>query len=123
MLIDDNEADNYFHNLIIEEAGIAEKIEIAINGEEAINYLTREGQVPPDLIFLDINMPKMNGWEFLEEYNRLKIKKKGNIVIVMLTTSLNPEDRKRAEQYKDVSRFEVKPLNEKNILEIIEKHF
>jgi len=123
LLIDDNEADNNYHKTIIEEMGVAETVQVAENGMEAMIFLTKENQVSPDLIFLDINMPKMNGWEFLEAYKNLEIKQKGNIIIVMLTTSQNPDDKKKAERIKEINGFHVKPINEVGLNQIIEQYF
>ncbi len=123
MLVDDNDADNDYHKSIIEEMDITDNIQIAENGLEALVFLTKENQILPDIILLDINMPKMNGWEFLEAFKHLDIKQKAHIVIVLLTTSQNPEDKKRAEQIKEISGFQVKPLSEESLKEIIENHF
>ena len=71
LLIDDDSDDNEYHEIILRKLAITEKIDIAINGVEAIKYLKTKDRVPPELIFLDINMPKMNGWEFLEEYKNI----------------------------------------------------
>ena len=82
-------------------------------------------QVPqvPDLILLDINMPIVNGWEFMDKYQSLSAEQKAKIVVVMLTTSLNPDDRSRAESIKDIKDFVSKPLDETTLKDIIEKHF
>ena len=69
MLIDDDDDDNFFHSLVLNEMHATEHIEVAENAFKALDYL-RETFPPPDLIFLDINMPKMNGWEFLEQIGR-----------------------------------------------------
>jgi CheY-like chemotaxis protein len=122
LLIDDNEADNFFHQKIIKEMDIAEHIEVAVNGALAIEFLKKENQVPPELIFLDINMPIMNGWEFLEAYKELKNEQKSKIVIVMLTTSTNPEELKKAKQMKDITGLESKPLTKEILKEIIEQY-
>lgn len=123
MLIDDDADDNYFHKIVIDEMNVTEHVEIALDGLEALNYLKKDNQTPPDLIFLDINMPKMNGWEFLEEHNKLSQEQKANIIVVMLTTSSNPEDKKRAEQYADATAFKSKPLTKEMLTEIIERYF
>jgi CheY-like chemotaxis protein len=122
LLIDDNDADNEFHQIIINRMGITDNIQVAEDGVEAITYLTSENNVMPELIFLDINMPRMNGWEFLEEYKKLGLKKK-QIIILMLTTSVNPEDRERAQRIEEVTGFRVKPLTQAMFKEILESYF
>lgn len=121
MLIDDNPGDNRYHQIVIEGMNITDRIEIALDGMEALNIL--KNKIAPDLIFLDINMPKMNGWEFLEAYKKLGLEEKAKIIIVMLTTSENPKDYKKTEQIKEVSGFYVKPLTEENMTKILEQHF
>src|SRR5215210_127393 len=93
MLIDDDEPTNFLSSMIIEEANCTEHIQIADNGERAVSYLVNSEKLGynskecpwPDLIFLDINMPAMNGWEFLDKYNQLGKERQSN-VIIMLTT-------------------------------------
>jgi CheY-like chemotaxis protein len=111
MLIDDDEADTYYHKIIIKETGLAKEVLIAENGVEALGMLKEESK-RPDIIFVDINMPKMNGWEFLEAYNNLDIKGKKSIIVAMLTTSVNPSDRDKATKtYPNlVCGLYVKPL-------------
>ena len=126
LLIDDDAATNYLHQMLIEESNCANKVSVAKNGKEALNYLSsddKEAQPKPDLIFLDINMPVMNGWEFLDQYVDLPDQDKGKIVIVMLTTSLNPDDRKMAEKYSAIKKFQSKPLNVENLEQIISDYF
>jgi len=65
LLIDDNDDDNFYHRIILSEAGVTKRIEVAETGYEALDFLQRIQQAP-ELIFLDINMPRMNGWEFLQ---------------------------------------------------------
>src|SRR5687767_1028183 len=94
LVIDDDEPTNFFTRMIIEQCDCTDHIKVVESAQEALEYLTRsvsgnDEQYPcPDLILLDINMPAMNGWEFLEEYKKLSNEKKGKIMIVMLTTSL-----------------------------------
>ena len=123
LLIDDDEEDCFFHQIVIEKMDITNSIATAGNGEEALAYLQKENQVIPELIFLDINMPRMNGWEFLEQYKHLDPKRKARITIMMLTTSVNPADVKRAEQFEDVTGYRCKPLSVEMLSEILEKHF
>ena len=123
LLVDDDEDDNYYHKIIINKMEMVNKIAVAENGIEALAYLKDEANVPPDIIFLDLNMPKMNGWEFLEQYQHLTLEQKAKVLIVILTTSLNPDDKKRAEEIKDVTGFETKPLSKEILSELLDEHF
>ena len=123
LLVDDDEDDNYYHKIIINKMEMVNKIAVAENGIEAIAYLKDEANVPPNIIFLDLNMPKMNGWEFLEQYQHLTLEQKAKVLIVILTTSLNPDDKKRAEEIKDVTGFETKPLSKEILSELLDEHF
>ena len=126
LLIDDDKSTNFLHKIIIEETGVSEKVEAVQSGQEALDYLERkkEGVYPrPDLIFLDINMPGMNGWEFLEEYEKLDDNIKGEIMIMMLTTSINPDDEEKAKNTKFINGFLNKPLTTEALEKIIDDHF
>jgi CheY-like chemotaxis protein len=131
LLVDDNDSDNFIHKRVVEKSGIADNIEIAMNGQEALEFLTTKAKsgslagsyTQPELIFLDINMPVMDGWEFLEEYRKLKDSQKGKIVFIMLTTSLNPADKVKAEKLLEPDCFHFKPLTLEMIDRIIQKSF
>ncbi len=123
LLVDDDSEDNFFHKLIIERMDITKKTEIVQNGLEALEFLKKENQVIPELIFLDINMPKMNGWEFLEEYKNLPKNQKSRITIMMLTTSANPDDLKKAQEMEDVTGYQTKPLSPEMLNEILDTYF
>ena len=126
LLIDDDEATNFLHEITIKKLDCTEKIVTKTNGLEAIKYLTTKevGAYPqPELIFLDINMPIMDGWRFLEKYRELEECQKGKMVVVMLTTSLNPDDKKRAENIIEISGYKSKPLTAKMLENILNKYF
>lgn len=128
LLIDDDEATNYLHELIITESGITDKVVTVEDGVEALEYLIsvqEDGSYPcPDLMFVDINMPRMNGWRFLEKYADLNIAQKGQtIVVVMLTTSLNPEDEDKAEKMGLIKDYKSKPMTLEMIEELMKTHF
>lgn len=131
LLIDDNEDDNFFHRRAMEKAGRVEMIDVCLDGGDALDYLQNKGKYAvrgqdyprPDLIFLDINMPRTNGWEFIDKYALLHPRFIGGPIIVMLTTSLNPNDRLRAENCTFVREFMTKPLKQQTFLEILDKHF
>ena len=126
LLIDDDEPTNFINEMVIKEAGCADKVVAVQSGQAGLDYLrsTNEGAHPkPDLIFLDINMPGMNGWEFLAEYNQLKEEEQARLVVVMLTTSLNPDDAARASQIGFITGFMNKPLTTSMIQDVLEEHF
>jgi CheY-like chemotaxis protein len=132
LLIDDDSATNFINNMLIKKSGITDRIEVALNGEEALAFLTKSGKYEsidtekfpqPQLILLDINMPVMDGWEFIEAYEALDNDKKGNIVIVMLTSSFNSDDRIRAQTYETISNFKNKILTLDIIQDIMNEHF
>lgn len=127
LLIDDDEPTNFLNRMVIEEVDCALRVEIMQNARDALRYLTNttpEGDYPrPDLVFLDINMPAMDGWEFIERYNQLSAEQKARIIVVMLTTSFNPEDELKARKISGVSGFKNKPLTPEILMQILQKHF
>ena len=131
LFIDDDEPTNFFTRIILEEADCCNHIKTVQSGQEALDYLAQSekpGADPnlypsPDLIFLDINMPAMNGWEFLDEYRNLSIAPQHKIIMVMLTTSLFPEDKAKAGRSPEISGFENKPLTLDKLERILKTYF
>lgn len=126
LLIDDSEDDNFFHMRTLEKQEVALQIDVAYDGEEALEMLTKwrqDGEQIPELIFLDINMPGMDGWEFLATYKDLPAVFQENVVVIMLTTSLNPEDRAKADAVAAVKEFLNKPLDTTRLQDILVRHF
>lgn len=126
LLVDDDEANNFLNKRIIDKMDFTEHIEVAKNGRIALDLIKKGIKMEhctPKLIFLDLNMPVMDGWEFLEEFNKMEFALKQTIKIVILTTSLNPADRAKAESIKEVSSFINKPLREIFVKPILKEHF
>jgi CheY-like chemotaxis protein len=117
LLIDDNYIDNFVTRRILESSNFAEEIAVRQSANEAISAL-KDGSVKPDVIFLDLRMPLMNGFEFLTEFEKIEIEGKDSIKIFMLSSSLDPTDVKRSTENKYVVQFIHKPLTHKILEEL-----
>lgn len=118
MLIDDDSDTNFYNKIVLEREDASNEIIVFQNGKEALNFI-KEENTKIDLIFLDINMPVMSGWQFLEHYEILEKEKQTAIIVIMLTSSANFDDKKRAESFRSVKKYINKPLNSKLIKEIL----
>lgn len=124
LLVDDDKVTNLMHTRIIRRSALANTVDVATDGVAALDYLQTRlaaGQGCPDLILLDINMPRMNGFEFLENYTALPEENRcPDTLIVMLSTSVLEADRDRAEAHPDVHAFLDKPLTAGDVLRFAE---
>jgi CheY-like chemotaxis protein len=110
LLVDDDATANYLSKELLERMNAAKEIEVAENCLRALKLITQSN---PDVIFLDIKMPAIDGFDFLERLKDLALEKK--IKVVMLTSSLRPEDRLRAFSYKAVIEYLEKPLTSEKV--------
>lgn len=114
MLIDDNELDNFVNKKLIENENFGSNVLVQPSGISALEHLKKQaaGSVEiPDVIFLDIMMPHMDGFGFLDEFEKLNSDVKSKSKIVMLSTSESFKDLNRANQNKYVYKFLNKPLS------------
>jgi len=126
MLVDDSHDDNFIHERAIKQQYLGINIITKTTGEDGLIHLRMtpgNNNLLPDLIFLDINMPGMNGWEFLKEYDQLEKAMQSKAIIIMLTSSKVTEDMDRAKQWSFVSDFITKPLTREKLNVIGRKYF
>jgi CheY-like chemotaxis protein len=125
LLVDDDPTTNFFNRHLIVKMGLFDEIHEAANGQialEKIRELHERGE-SPDMILLDINMPIMNGFEFLDKYSEFDEKIKTSVVVCMLTTSLAKEDLEKSKEYSVLSDYIDKPLYEEKMKALILKYF
>jgi CheY-like chemotaxis protein len=122
LLVDDDRIYQFAAKKTIEATGFANNIVIYSNGEEAINYLKHNLQNShslPDVIFLDVNMPIMNGWEFLEEYSSIKKGLTKPVIIYVVSSSVDEFDVSKSRQYDTVKGYIVKPVLREKFRQIL----
>jgi CheY-like chemotaxis protein len=118
MLIDDNEIDNLINQKMLEASNIAETIFMHTGAKGALEFLKNIEKIAvglPEIIFLDIDMPLMDGFQFLDEFDKLSDKIKNNISIIMLTSSINPQDLSKARKSHYVKKYINKPLTQESL--------
>ena len=123
-LIDDDEIYIFTTKKLINKVGFCEEIAVFQNGKEAIDaikFTLRNKNELPDVILLDLNMPIMDGWQFLDEFIRIKSEKQIKIYIV--SSSVDPSDIERANTYNMVSNYIIKPISREKLHEITEEVF
>jgi CheY-like chemotaxis protein len=122
LLIDDSEPDNFLHTFFLKKHSEDLDLTSVLNVEKAVELLTElrdNYEAFPDIILLDINMPRLNGWDFLDIVYTSKKYPIENTKFYMLTTSINPDDKDTALNKYKLNGFFNKPLNQEHIKEIL----
>lgn len=125
LLVDDDDVNNFLNLRLLKRLGVSDQVNVVSSGQKALAFIAahQQSKSPAQLlIFLDINMPMMNGFEFLDQ---LKLMDFGQVkpVIVMLTTSTNEKDMAQVSLYPEVASFLNKPLSEEKVDAVLKAHF
>ncbi|WP_324028258.1 response regulator [Maribacter sp. BPC-D8] len=124
LLVDDDELYLYLMEKTIHQISKELVVSTFTDGEQAVEYIakcTEEKVELPEVIFLDINMPFLDGWGFLNEFKKLKPKIINNINIYMVSSSMRESDVKRASNFEELTGYVVKPVNKVQLAEIFKK--
>lgn len=125
LLIDDDPITNFINQDLLKKSGLCTEVKVAHNGREGLDFVQNsidQKENLPAVIFLDINMPVMDGFEFLEKFQELKFTDKEKVVIIMLTTSTHIKDMGKLFNSGN-SDFLSKPLNPDKLMKVYTKYF
>ncbi len=119
LLVDDDNVHHVVTSMLIKRLPFQLKSSKAMDGLEALNMIKDNLDAPPDLILLDLNMPVMNGWEFLEKIAELESEMPHQPVICILSSTIAPDDIERANGYSNVHSFISKPLLKNDMINLL----
>ncbi|SIP97390.1 response regulator [Maribacter ulvicola] len=121
-IIDDDPIFVYGTKRIIKEVGFATSILVYTNGQDALDGLMKlcvANEPLPDVIFLDLNMPVLNGWEFLDEFKNCQSPRSKKIVIYIISSSVDPRDLEQVKNYEQVDTYILKPITPDDLTKIL----
>lgn len=123
-LIDDDDVFVFLTKKVIEETNLVDLIKVFENGLDAINYLkenVNNTEFLSEVILLDLSMPIMNGWQFLDEFTLLNPKIGKKITIYICSSSISPDDVSRAKSISEVTDYIIKPITKEKLIEVLKK--
>lgn len=122
LLVDDDRVNNFLSEKVLEQLGLVHGIRTALNGEEALDlfngYYMEGSNLLPDIILLDLNMPIMDGFGFLTEFEKLDFPDKEKVNVIIVTSSYDPRDIERAREL-GVRHYLAKPLEPEGLLAVL----
>ncbi len=121
-IIDDDPIFIYGTKRVMKEVGFCNKIMVFNNGQDAIEALTEmvgQNKELPEIIFVDLNMPIMNGWEFLEDFAKIPNKNREAVTVYIISSSVDPRDLERVKNYEVVNNYILKPISSKDLEDIL----
>ncbi len=125
-IIDDDPIFIYGTKRLMAEVDFCETVLVFENGQDAIdglNDITAKGEKLPAVIFLDLNMPIMNGWEFLEDFVKIPNHNRIKVIIYIISSSVDPRDLERIKNYKVVNNYILKPISNEDLCGVLENAF
>lgn len=127
LLVDDDDTTNYLNQTLLRRMAVSDQVLVAQNGQEALDLLHTHCEQPssptcPALILLDMKMPLMNGFEFLQAYAQRPERQNPSVIIIMLTTSLNRKDVEQM-QGLPIAGYLTKPLTTAKVNQVLQEHF
>lgn len=121
LCVDDDPITLMLYKMVVSKSGFAQQIDTAHNGEEALAYFDRllaSNEDYPRLIFLDLNMPVMSGWEFLDLFTREKYEYFQDCRVIVLSSTIDPADIEKSKAYPMVIGFRSKPISKEMLSEL-----
>lgn len=123
LLVDDDKVANSLAKKVIERTGLVRNISVVTNGEKALNYLLNPQKTFPELIFLDIAMPIMDGFQFLKKFRKTHTSAKEITRIIILSSLYNEDELKDIAGFDEVIGYMQKPLDEEKVQKAVEHYF
>jgi CheY-like chemotaxis protein len=121
-VIDDEDIYQFLLKKELKHTQLIDKVHVFTDGKQAIDYFEENKEIPsalPDVIFLDINMPIMNGWQFLEQFKGIQPKMDKEITIYLVSSSFDDRDINRSKEYTEVTDYIIKPVKRANLLNVL----
>ncbi|MEM1260924.1 MAG: response regulator [Pseudomonadota bacterium] len=123
LLVDDNDDDNFVHRRVVEQIGVNARVSVFQQAQQALDYLRTTDRDPVDIVFLDISMPRMTGFEFMEAFDQLPRALRVGVVVIFLSASMNPADVDRALKTANARGFLNKPLSRAKFNDVVNEYF